>query len=239
MNHGAARSAADGAGAPSRVLVVEDDPDMRRLLETALRRQGYVVDSLSVGTDVVRAAARCEYSAIVLDVLLPGANGFEVCASLRQRGRWVPVLMLTALAATDERVRGLRVGADDYLTKPFALEELEARVHALIRRNSAAEAQTLRCGELCLHVAERRCFLREEEVLLTPREHSLLRALLQRPGIVLTRRTIMDMVWGGTEQVNPNAVEQAIGHLRRKIGADMLQTVHGVGYRLVDPPARR
>jgi two-component system OmpR family response regulator len=222
--------------AAHRILVVEDDPQMGGLLASGLRRAGFVVDTMTDGADVTRQVSRQEYSAIVLDVLLPGTSGFEVCAALRQRGRWVPVLMLTALGATGDRVRGLQVGADDYLTKPFEFAELTARVQALIRLRDASEAQSLRWGNLRLEVAAQRCFVGETQVHLTPREVALLRVLLRRPGIVLTRRTLLNQAWGGNRATSPNAVDQAIANLRRKIGQDYLETVHGVGYRMIDPP---
>jgi two-component system response regulator QseB len=147
--------------------------------------------------------------------------------------------MLTALGATEQRVRGLEVGADDYLTKPFELVELTARVNALIRMRDATAGQVLRCGGLRLEVAAQRCFVDGTEVTLTPRELSILGALMRRPGIVLTRRTLLEQVWGGDHSVAPNAVDKTIGQLRRKIGKDLLQTVHGVGYRVLDPPPPR
>lgn len=229
-----------GAGdASHQVLVVEDDLELADLLEVGLRRDGYGVEVVNDGLDVVRRVARQEYSAIVLDVLLPGPTGFEICAALRQRGRWVPVLMLTALGSTEERVRGLDVGADDYLTKPFELVELTARLRALIRLRHASEAQVLSCGELLLEVATKRCFVEGQEVSLTPREAGVLGALLRRPGIVLTRRTLLDQVWGDCGGASANALEQTVAHLRRKIGREQLQTVHGIGYRMVDPPPAR
>ena len=224
---------------PPSALVVEDDEEMADLLRAGLEREGYSVDVMTAGTEVVHRVSRREYSAVVLDVLLPGPDGFEICAALRQRGRWVPVLMLTALGATEQRVRGLEVGADDYLTKPFELVELTARVNALIRMRDATAGQVLRCGELRLELAARRCFVAGAEVCLTPREVDILGALMRRPGIVLTRRTILEAVWGGSHSVAPNAVDKAIGQLRRKVGNDLLQTVHGVGYRILDPPPPR
>lgn len=224
---------------PPSVLVVEDEEEMAELLRSGLERAGYAVDVMTDGTEVVHRVSRREYSAVVLDVLLPGPTGFEVCAALRQRGRWVPVLMLTALGTTEQRVRGLEVGADDYLTKPFELVELTARVNALIRMRDATAGQVLRCGGLRLEVAAQRCSVDGTEVTLTPRELSILGALMRRPGIVLTRRTLLEQVWGGDHSVAPNAVDKTIGQLRRKIGKDLLQTVHGVGYRVLDPPPPR
>ena len=224
---------------PPSILVVEDEEEMADLLRSGLEREGYSVEVMTAGTEVVHRVSRREYSAVVLDVLLPGPDGFEICAALRQRGRWVPVLMLTALGATEQRVRGLEVGADDYLTKPFELVELAARVNALIRMRDATAGQVLRCGDLRLELASRRCYVAGAEVCLTPREVDILGALMRRPGIVLTRRTILDAVWGGSHPVAPNAVDKAIGQLRRKVGNDLLQTVHGVGYRILDPPPPR
>lgn len=236
MRNGHCRVSSEAETAAHRILVVEDDPQMIGLLASGLRRAGYVVDTMTDGADVVHQVSRQEYNAIVLDVLLPGTTGLEVCAALRQRGRWVPVLMLTALGATADRVRGLQVGADDYLTKPFEFAELTARVQALIRLRDASEAQSLRWGNLHLEVTAQRCFVGDAQVHLTPREIALLRALLQRPGIVLTRRTLLNQAWGRDRPASPNAVDQAIANLRRKIGQDFLETVHGVGYRMIDPP---
>jgi two-component system, OmpR family, response regulator len=223
-------------GGRVRVLVVEDEPEMAGLLRRALVEEGYAVDLAGNGDHGYRHAVTTSYDAIVLDVLLPGASGFEVCARLRRQEVWTPVLMLTARDAVADRVRGLDGGADDYLTKPFSLVELLARVRALTRRGGVARSTALTAGDLRLDPATRLVSRRDTEIELTAKEFALLEALLLHPDAVLTREALMSRCWDFTAQVHSNVVDVHIRSLRDKIdrpfGVTSVETIRGVGYRL-------
>jgi two-component system response regulator MprA len=216
------------------VLVVEDDGAVRRALERALPLHGFRVRSVGDGLAALAAIAESTPDAVILDVGLPGPDGLRLSRRLRQDGMDVPILMLTARAAVGQRVEGLEAGADDYLTKPFALEELVARLNALLRRTMPTQRPVLlRCGDVTLdadgHVVRRA----GEPIDLTPTEFRLLELLLDVPGRVITRERLTDTLWDGVD-VGPNAIEQHVASLRRKLedggGPRLVQTVRGLGY---------
>jgi two-component system OmpR family response regulator len=222
-----------------RVLVVEDEPRMAVLLERGFREEGYAVDVAPDGTEGLWLATENEYDAIVLDVLLPGTNGFEVCRRLREGQRWAPVLLLTARDAVEDRVLGLDAGADDYLTKPFSFAELAARVRALVRRGSGARPAVLEVGDLRLDPASHRAWRGDTRIPLSPKELALLELLMRHAGDVVTRTQILDHVWDFAYDGLSNVVDQYVAYLRKKIDRPFsradLETVRGVGYRLRTP----
>jgi two-component system OmpR family response regulator len=221
------------------VLVVEDEVRAAALLRRGLSEEGYAVDVAGDGPEAVWRATEFGYDVVVLDVLLPGLDGFEVCRRLRAGGCWAPVLILTARDAVADRVRGLDAGADDYLTKPFSFAELFARLRALIRRGAPERPALLEAGDLRLDPASRRAWRGETELQLSPKEFALLELLLRHPGQVLTRTRILEHVWDYAYDGVSNVVDQYVRYLRRKIdqpfGADQLETVRGAGYRLRVP----
>ena len=219
-----------------RVLVVEDETRMAGLLERALREEGHTVDVAVDGPEGLWLATENAYGAIVLDVMLPGLDGFQLCRRLRESGKWAPVLMLTARDAVGDRVRGLDAGADDYLVKPFSLLELAARLRALARRDDRSRALILAEGDLKLDPAAKRAWRSDTELRLSPKEFSLLELFLRYPGHVLTRSQIIEELWDFTYDGGSNVVDQYVNYLRRKIdvpfGQHDIETVRGMGYRL-------
>jgi two-component system, OmpR family, response regulator len=219
-----------------RLLVVEDSPKMALLLRRGLSEEGYAVDVAANGTDGVWLGTEVPFDAIVLDVMLPDFDGFEVCRQLRRADRWAPILMLTARDSVSDRVRGLDGGADDYLTKPFAIEELFARVRSLVRRAPRARPPVLRIGDLALDPAEHFVWRADAPVPLTGKEFALLHYFMQHPGEALTRARLLEHVWDFAFDGDPNIVDVYVGYLRQKIdrpfGRSSLETVRGVGYRL-------
>jgi two-component system OmpR family response regulator len=223
------------------VLVVEDEAKVADLIRRALVREGYAVDLAANGAEALWAAGETAYDAVVLDAMIPAPDGFEVCRRLRAEGRWSPVLMLTARDGVDDRVRGLDAGADDYLTKPFALKELMARLRALTRRSLGARPVQLQVGDLTMDTAEHVVRRGTEPVALSPKEFAVLEQFMRRPGEVLSRTQILDRVWDFAYDGGSNLVDVYVGYLRRKIdepfGRHDLETVRGVGYRLRLPSA--
>jgi two-component system OmpR family response regulator len=219
-----------------RVLVVEDEIRMSRVLKRGLEEEGHAVDLAGDGPEGLWLATENEYAAIVLDVMLPGFDGFELCRKLRAAGVWAPVLMLTARDAVDDRVRGLDAGADDYLVKPFSLLELAARLRALARRDDRARPAVLREGDLKLDPASKRAWRGSTELQLSPKEFAVLELFLRHPGMVLSRSQILDAAWDFAYDGTSNVVDQYVTYLRRKIdvpfGRRDLETVRGMGYRL-------
>ena len=216
------------------ILVVEDDGAVRRALERALPLHGFRVVAVADGLEALRAVGQERPAVVVLDVGLPGPDGLRITERLRADGDDVPVLMLTARDAVGDRVAGLEAGADDYLTKPFALEELVARLHALLRRTTPPEGpQRLRVGDLVVDVDGRTVRRGERTVALTPTEFAILELLAATPGRVVTRERIADTIWDG-DDVGPNALEQHVAGLRRRLevdgGSRLVHTVRGVGY---------
>ncbi|WP_018334351.1 response regulator transcription factor [Actinomycetospora chiangmaiensis] len=219
-----------------RVLVVEDEVRMAALIRRGLEEDGYAVDVAATGADGLWQAEEFGYDAIVLDVMLPGADGFEVCRRLRESGRWAPILMLTARDTVGDRIRGLDAGADDYLPKPFSFGELAARLRALIRRGATDRPTILRVGVLALDPAGRRAWRGEDELALSAKEFALLELFLRHPDQVLSRTVILEHVWDFAYDGVSNVIDQYVSYLRRKIdkpyGSEMLETVRGAGYRL-------
>ena len=218
------------------MLIVEDQPKLAALLARGLREEGHAADVAERGEDAAWMALAARYDAIVLDIMLPGIDGFETCRQLRQRGVWTPVLMLTARDAVGDRVIGLDAGADDYLTKPFSFEELLARLRALNRRTPAERPVTVEVGDLRLDPAAHRAWRGQTELELSAKEFALLELLMRRPGNVLTRGQLLEGAWDMAYERRSNIVDVYIRHLREKIdrpfGSDTIETVRGVGYRL-------
>ena len=221
-----------------RVLIVEDEPKMAGLVRRGLVEEGHAADVAAQGEDAVWMAEAHPYDAIVLDVMLPGVNGFETCRRLRNAGVWTPVLMLTARDAVEDRVAGLDVGADDYLTKPFSVAELLARLRALARRGGVERPTELAVGDLRLDPAARRAWRGEIEVALSPKEFALLETFMRRPGQVLSRFQLLEHAWDFAFESRSNVVDVYVRYLREKLdrpfGRDSFETVRGAGYRLRD-----
>ena len=215
---------------------------MAALIKRGLEEDGYAVDMVHTGPDALWQATEVPYDAVVLDRMLPGQDGLEVCRRLRADGRWMPVLMLTARDAVEDRVLGLDAGADDYLTKPFSFAELSARLRALIRRGSSERPNDLTVGDLRLDPATHRAWRGDVEVELSAKEFGLLTLFLRHPDRVLTRSQILDHVWDFAYDGGSNIVDQYVLYLRRKIDrpfeVHQLETVRGVGYRLRTEPVR-
>ena len=212
------------------LLLVDDDPPIRRMLERTLRAEGYSVSAAADGGAALAAIERSLPDAIVLDVTMPGLDGLAVTRRLRAKGLRVPILLLTARDAVHERVAGLDAGADDYLVKPFDVDELSARVRALLRRNEPP-GETLAFADVILESGAARRAGRDLE--LTRRESELLELLLRNARGVVTRELALEEVWGGEGEATPNAVDRYVGYLRRKLGdPPLIHTVRGVGFRL-------
>jgi two-component system, OmpR family, response regulator len=219
-----------------RVLIVEDEPKMAALIRRGLREESYAADVASNGDDALWMAAATEYDAIVLDVLLPGTNCFDVCRELRQKGVWSPVLMLTARDSVDDRVAGLDAGADDYLTKPFSFIELLARLRALARRPPLERPTVLEVGDLRLDPATHQAWRGDAELELSAKEFRILEAFMRRPGHVLSRLHLLEHCWDYGYENRSNVVDVYVRYLREKIdrpfGKKSIETVRGAGYRL-------
>jgi len=221
-----------------RVLVVEDQVKMARLLRRGLESEAFAVDVAERGEDALWMAGATDYDAIVLDVMLPGIDGFETCSRLRKDDVWAPVLMLTARDSVEDRVAGLDGGADDYLTKPFSYSELFARLRALVRRGPAERPAVLEVGDLRMDPARRRVWRGEADISLSAKEFAMLETFMRRPGDVLSRLQLLEHVWDYGYENRSNVVNVYINYLRGKIdapfGTDSIETVRGVGYRLRD-----
>ena len=228
------------------VLVVDDDDAIREALERALRLEGFAVDTAPGGRAALESVARRAPAAVVLDVTMPDLNGRTVCARLRADGIRTPILILSARDEVEDRIAGLQAGADDYLVKPFAVEELIARLWALLRRAgedapAGAPAEVVVVGDLAVDPAARTVTRAGREVALTRREFELLEVFARNPGIVLARDRLLELVWGYDWAADGNVVDVFVSYLRRKLEADgeprMIQTVRGVGFVLRDPGA--
>ena len=219
-----------------RVLVVEDEPRMASLIRRSLEREGVAADVAGRGEEALWMAEAIDYDAIVLDVMLPGLSGFDTCRRLRERDVWSPVLMLTARDAVEDRVDGLDSGADDYLVKPFALAELQARLRSLARRGRPERPAVLAAGDLRLDPARREVRRGEVPVELSAREFALLETLMRRAGQVLTRLELIEHTWDIAYENRSNVVDVQVRRLRERIdapfGTDSIETIRGVGYRL-------
>ena len=219
-----------------KILVVEDELKMASLLLRGFRKNGDAVDVTRRGEDALWMAAAAEYDAIVLDVMLPGMDGFQTLAALREKGLWTPVLMLTARDAVEDRVAGLDVGADDYLTKPFSFAELLARLRAIARRGPVERPTILEVGDLRLDPATKQVWRGTSEIELTAKEFALLETFMRRPGEVLSRDHLLDQAWDMGYDNRSNVIAVYVNYLRDKVdrpfGARSLETVRGAGYRL-------
>ena len=216
-----------------RVLFVEDDLRMAAAVRRALRAAGVVADVATTGADALWMVRAAEYDAVVLDVMLPDVDGFETCRRLRKERVWVPIIMLTARDSVQDRVRGLDTGADDYLTKPFSLAELLARLRALARRGAVERPTVIEVGALRLDPAMRRVWRGHREVALSAREFALLEAFMRRPGQVLSQSQLLDAAWDLGYEHRSNVVEVYVRYLRERIdrpfGRESLETVRGIG----------
>jgi two-component system OmpR family response regulator len=223
-----------------RILVAEDDVRMASMLQRGLSEDGQSVDVVADGPTAIWQATEVDYDAIVLDLMLPGVDGFEVCRRLREANRWAPVLMLTARTGLEDRIRGLDSGADDYLAKPFSFGELSARLRALMRRGAPVRPTVLSAGTLKLDPALRSAWREDQLLELSAKEFALLELFLRHPDEVLTRTRILDHVWDFAYDGVSNVVDQYVAYLRRKVdrpfGVEQIETVRGTGYRLLSVP---
>jgi DNA-binding response OmpR family regulator len=219
-----------------RVLVVDDERRLARSLELGLEAEGFAVDVAHDGTDGLWMARENTYDAIVLDLMLPGINGYRVCATLRAEEDWTPILMLTAKDGEWDQVEGLDTGADDYLTKPFSFPVLVARLRAVARRGARERPTALEIGDLVVDTAAHRVRRGDVEIALTAREFAVLSFLARHKGDVVSKRQVLDAVWDGDFEGDPNIVEVYVRHLRNKVdrpfGREAIETVRGAGYRL-------
>ena len=219
-----------------RILIVEDEVKMAALIGRGMREEGLAADVAVKGEDAIWMAASTAYDAIVLDVMLPGIDGFETCRRLRADGVWSPVVMLTARDALEDRIAGLDGGADDYLVKPFSFAELLARIRALTRRGAIEQPVVLAAGDLRLDPASHRAWRGEIEISLSHKEFALLEAFMRRPGAILTRYQLLEQAWDYSYENRSNVIDVYIGYLRQKIdrpfNLSTIETVRGTGYRL-------
>jgi two-component system OmpR family response regulator len=221
-----------------RVLIVEDEVKMASLIRRGLREEGLSADVAIKGEDALWMAGSTEYSAIILDVMLPGIDGYETCKRLRADGVWAPVVMLTARGDVEDRVAGLDGGADDYLTKPFSFAELLARLRALARRGSVKRPPVITVGDLRLDPATRQTWREDTEILLSAKEFAILETFMRRPGEVLSRYQLLEQAWDYEYENRSNVVDVYVRYLREKVdrpfGKRSIETVRGSGYRLRD-----
>ena len=220
-----------------RILVVEDEERLAAAVRRGLEAEGFAVDVAFDGNDGFQLASSNEYDAIVLDILLPGQNGYRVCSDLRDAGNWAPILMLTALDDELDEAEALDCGADDFLSKPFSYVVLLARLRALLRRGASPRPVALEVGDLRLDPASHRCWRAGSEIALTGKEFSLLEYFMRHPGHVLAKTDILEHVWDFAFADSSNVVEVYVGYLRKKLGdssgVPTIETVRGAGYRLV------
>jgi two-component system OmpR family response regulator len=221
------------------ILIVEDDPQLGPALERGIAAEGYETTLVTNGMDALIALSGNQFAAAVVDVMLPAMSGFEICRRVRDTGNQLPMILLTARDAVDDRVTGLDSGADDYLTKPFSFSELSARIRALLRREPSIGALRTSAGNLTLDSETRRGEINGRTLTLSPNEFMLLRVLITKPGETLPRRQLLEAVWGTADHIDANIVEQYVSALRKKLtllGSTVsIVTVRGVGYRAVAP----
>ena len=220
--------------ADMRLLIVEDDTKLVRALKLGLEREGYAVDASEDGDEALALAEATDYDAIVLDLMLPGLDGFSVCETLRRGGRWMPVLMLTARTGVADRIRGLDAGADDYLVKPFDFGELLARLRALLRRGPVERPAIVSIGDLIIDSDTRVVTRAGEEIELTAREYDVLAFLARQPGRVVSRSELLEQIWEDYDG-SPNIIDVYVGYLRKKLGRALIRTVRGSGFVLEAP----
>lgn len=223
---------------PARILMVDDDPGIRDVVSDFLGKHGYRVETAADGREMDEALERGAVDLIVLDIMLPGRNGYEICRDLRQQGDWTPMLMLTAKDGDLDEAEALDTGADDYLTKPFSFPVLVARIRALLRRTTGRSPAPVNVGDLRVDPGARRAWRHDDEIAVTTREFDVLEFLVRRAGQVLSKREILAGVWEHDFDGDPNIVEVYVGRLRRKIDEPYqrhaIETVRGAGYRLAD-----
>jgi DNA-binding response OmpR family regulator len=219
-----------------RLLVIEDEKSLASALKRGLEAEGASVDVALTGTDGLWMARESSYDGLIVDIMLPGINGFQICAALREDSNWTPILMLTAKDGEWDQAEALDAGADDYLTKPFSYVVLQARLRALMRRGTKERPSVLSAGDLMVDPAARRCRRGSEEIALTSREFSVLEYLMRRIGDVVTKQDVLDHVWDYNFEGDPNIVEVYIRYLRNKVdrpyGRHAIETVRGAGYRV-------
>jgi two-component system OmpR family response regulator len=218
------------------ILIVEDDPEMGQLIERGLSAEGYTTTVVDNGVDALIAVKENDFGLAVIDVMLPHMSGFEICRHIRDGGNSMPIILLTARDAVEDRVFGLDSGADDYLTKPFAFVELNARIRALLRRDSTGEKLAITVGDLKIDSLTTTVTAAGKSLSMSPKEFSLLRLLAGQSGSTVSRTQILEEVWGSVDNIDPNIVDQYVSYLRRKIDAEKtgvrITTVRGLGYTL-------
>ena len=217
-----------------RILLVDDEERFATAVRQGLEAEGLAVDLAHDGNEGLWMARSNDYDAIVLDILLPGLNGYRICAELRDGGNWTPILMLTALDEDLDEAEALDTGADDYLSKPFSFVVLVARLRALLRRGAAPRPAVLEVGDLRLDPAAHRCWRAGQEVELTTKQFALLECFMRHPGQVLSKTALREHVWDYAFADSSNIIEVYVGQLRKKLGVARIQTIRGAGYRLVD-----
>jgi two-component system, OmpR family, response regulator len=222
-----------------KVLLIEDDRKISSFIKRGLKEQGFLVDTCENGDDGYILASEQTYDLLVLDIMLPGRDGLSILRGLREKKITIPVILLTARSAPQERVEGLNLGADDYLSKPFYMEELLARIHAVTRRATGDQLSMMQVGHLTVNLITREVSLGKEKVELTVREFSLLELLMRSPGRVFTRTQLLEHVWGYDFDPQTNVVDVYVRRLRSKVDvkpkAPLIETVRGVGYRMIKP----
>lgn len=219
-----------------RLLLVEDDLMIGAGVRKGLRQDGFSVDWVQDGRAVAAALGNAVYDMMLLDLGLPGKDGLQILKTVRQQGNRIPILILTARDAVSDRVHGLDAGADDYLVKPFDLDELGARIRALLRRHSGRAEPVIRIGELTLNPATREVLLQETPLSLSAREYALLEALADRPGVVFSLAQLEEKIYGWDEEIESNTIEVYIHALRKKLGSNFIKNVRGVGYMIPKKP---
>jgi two-component system, OmpR family, response regulator len=217
-----------------RILLVDDEERFATAVRQGLEAEGLAVDLAHDGNEGLWMARSNDYDAIVLDILLPGLNGYRICAELRDGGNWMPILMLTALDEDLDEAEALDTGADDYLSKPFSFVVLVARLRALLRRGATPRPAVLQVGDLRLDPAAHRCWRAGQEVELTTKQFALLECFMRHPGQVLSKTALREHVWDYAFADSSNIIEVYVGQLRKKLGVARIQTIRGAGYRLVD-----
>jgi two-component system response regulator QseB len=219
-----------------RILLVEDDEMLGDALRLALRQEGFTVDRARDAEEAELAIAAVEYNLLLLDLGLPAKGGLELLEELRSSGNSLPVIILTARDAVSERIKGLDGGADDYLVKPFDPDELAARIRAIFRRQAGRSSPMIEYGSLTLNPATRELYRNGERIFLTAREFAVLATLMEHPGAILPRASLEERLYGWGEEIESNAVEVHIHNLRKKLGADLIRTIRGVGYMITETP---